>query len=345
MPTACCGEYGGARNNCYRGQLLAPITSRAAADSTSTTSSTTSTTAVPGSNCSATLNGSALNRSGWAASTNAASSSADAPAKAIDGNYSTRFSTGEHQAAGLYFEVNMGSAQSFNELKMSSPNSPNDYARGFDVEVSKDGNSWTTVASCTGTRTPETVSFPDQSEQYVKVVLSAGDSHYWWSVDEFNLYGTPPPPTTTTTTAPSTTTTTAVPGSNCAAVLNGAALDRTGWTASTNAPSSGADAVSNAIDGNYSTRFSTDEHQAAGLYFQVNMGSAQSFNQLRMSVPNSPNDYALGFRRTSVPRRELVGHGRQLYGYRYARGGRLLEPNGPVRTGRPNRRRHPLVVR
>ena len=154
--------------------FLGPITSRAAADSTSTTSSTTSTTAVPGSNCSATLNGSALNRSGWAASTNAASSSADAPAKAIDGNYSTRFSTGEHQAAGLYFEVNMGSAQSFNELKMSSPNSPNDYARGFDVEVSKDGNSWTTVASCTGTRTPETVSFPDQSEQYVKVVLSTG---------------------------------------------------------------------------------------------------------------------------------------------------------------------------
>ncbi len=275
--------------------FLGPITSRAAADSTSTTSSTTSTTAVPGSNCSATLNGSALNRSGWAASTNAASSSADAPAKAIDGNYSTRFSTGEHQAAGLYFQVNMGSAQSFNELKMSSPNSPNDYARGFDVEVSKDGNSWTTVASCTGTRTPETVSFPDQSEQYVKVVLSAGDSHYWWSVDELNLYGTPPPPTTTTTTAPSTTTTTAVPGSNCAAVLNGAALDRTGWTASTNAPSSGADAVSNAIDGNYSTRFSTDEHQAAGLYFQLNMGSAQSFNELRMSVPNSPTDYARGF--------------------------------------------------
>jgi hypothetical protein len=35
------------------------------------------------------------------ASTNAPSSSADAPAKALDGDLTTRFSTNEHQAPGL----------------------------------------------------------------------------------------------------------------------------------------------------------------------------------------------------------------------------------------------------
>jgi len=192
--------------------FLAPVVPGAAAGSTTTTtSSTTTTTAVPGSNCSAVLNGSALDRSGWVASTNAPSEGADVPANALDGNYSTRFSTDELQAPGLYFEVNMGSAQSFNLLKMSVPNSPNDYPRAFDVQVSNDASSWATIANCTGTGTPEVVGFPDQTAQYVRVVLTAGDSQHWWSIDELDLFGTPPPPTTTTTTVPPTTTTTVPP--------------------------------------------------------------------------------------------------------------------------------------
>jgi hypothetical protein len=77
---------------------------------------------------------------------------------------------------------------------------------------------------------------------------------------------------TTTTTAPPATTTTAVPGSNCAAAASGAALGRTGWVASTNAPSSSADAPANALDGNFTTRFSTNEFQAAGIHLQVDLG-------------------------------------------------------------------------
>ncbi|MGA3221812.1 MAG: hypothetical protein ABSE77_22580, partial [Acidimicrobiales bacterium] len=73
---------------------------------------------------------------------------------------------------------------------------------------------------------------------------------------------------TTTTTAP-TTTTTAVPGSNCSASVSGTLLDRTGWLATTNAPSSSADAPDNALDGNYNTRFSTNEDQASGLAIRV----------------------------------------------------------------------------
>ena len=197
----------------------------------------TTTTAVPGSNCSAALSGVALQRTGWAASTNAPSSSADAPANALDGNYSTRFSTDEHQAPGLYFEVNMGSPQAFDEVKMAVPNSPTDYARGYDVEVSSNGSTWATVASCTGTGTPETVSFPTQTAQYVRVVLTESTADHWWSIDEFKLFSQSAPPATTTTTVPPTTTTTAVPGSNCSAALSGVALGRTGWAASTNAPS------------------------------------------------------------------------------------------------------------
>ena len=164
---------------------------------------------MPGTNCAAPVSGYALSRKGWVAASNAPYSKADAPFHAVTGPSRTRFSTNEHQAPGLFFWVNLGAAQSFDELKMGTPYSPHDYARGYNVEVSSNGTSWTTVASCTGTGTPEVVSFPAQTAQFVEVVLTASDSYYWWSIDGFFLYSSVAPPTTTTTVAPTTTTTVA----------------------------------------------------------------------------------------------------------------------------------------
>ena len=169
--------------------FLAPTISPASAATTTSTSTTTTT--VPGSDCSASANGTAFGRSGWVATTNAPSSSADVPANALDGKLTTRFSTSEHQAPGLYFEVKLGTAQVFDELAMEVPNSPTDYARGYDVEVSTNGSAWATAAACAGTGTSEIVSFSTQTARYVRVVLTAGTTSDWWSIDEFNLYGAP----------------------------------------------------------------------------------------------------------------------------------------------------------
>ena len=87
----------------------------------------------------------------------------------------------------------MPSTQAFDELEMEAPNSPGDYARAYDVEVSPNGSSWTIVASCTGTKTPEVVSFRAQKARYVEVVLTAAASSNWWSIDELRLYNNPSP--------------------------------------------------------------------------------------------------------------------------------------------------------
>ena len=176
----------------------------------------------------------------------------------------------------------MGSAQSFDELEMEVPNSPADYAVDYGVGVSSDGTSWTTVANCTGTGTPEIVSFPVQTARYVEVVLSAASDN-WWSIDEFRLYTVSPKPPAS------------VPGSDCSAVVRGAALGTTGWVASTNTRAKGQDAPANAIDGDLVTRFSSDEDQAAGEYFKVRLGSAERFDELEMEVPHYPADYARGY--------------------------------------------------
>jgi hypothetical protein len=166
-----------------------PTTTTTVAPTTTTTVATTTTTAAPSANCFAGVIGTVLSRTGWVASSNALPSSSDAPANALDGNLSTRFSTDEDQKPGLYFEVNLGSSATFDELLMDVPNSPHDYARGYEVEVSNNGTSWTNVATCAGNGTSEIVSFPSQKAQYVKVVLTASNTSWWWSIDEFYLNG------------------------------------------------------------------------------------------------------------------------------------------------------------
>jgi len=122
------------------------------------------------------------------ASTNTPASGADVPANAIDGNLTTRFSSDEFQASGLYFQVNLGSAQTVGEVDMQVPNSAGDYARGYSVGVSTNGSTFTTVATCTGTSSSEIVSFPAQNAQYVRVTLNTASTTSWWSIDEFYLY-------------------------------------------------------------------------------------------------------------------------------------------------------------
>ena len=61
------------------------------------------------------------------------------------------------------------------------------------------------------------------------------------------------------------------------------ALSETGG-ASANTAYSAGDAPQNAISGDTGARFSSDADQASGMTFEVNMGSAQTFNQIEMTL-------------------------------------------------------------
>lgn len=130
---------------------------------------------------------------------------------ALDGKLTTRFSTNEHQAPGLYFEVDMGNSTTFDVVSMQAPYSPSDYARSYEVQVSNNGGSWATIAGCNGTATPEVVSFASQTARYIRIVLRASTPVDWWSIDEFNLYAKVI--STTTTTAPPKRTSTSLAAS------------------------------------------------------------------------------------------------------------------------------------
>ena len=215
-----------------------------------------------------------LSETGWTATSNTSSSAADAPQNAISGDTGARFSSDAAQAAGMWWQANMGAAQTFSQIEMDSGGYSTDYARGYNVEVSTDGTNFTTVYSGTGTSSPETATFATQTAQYIRVVLTAAVSPYWWSMVNFTVYP---------------------PSGSGGGGGSGGQLSETGWTATSNTNSPAGDAPQNAIGGTGGPRFSSDAAQVPGIWWQVNMGSAQTFNEITMNSGSYSGDYARGF--------------------------------------------------
>jgi hypothetical protein len=132
-----------------------------------------------------------LNRLLWVASSSTAGS--DSPANALDGNLTTRWSTGTSQVSGQWFQVDMGSVATFNKLVLNCVNSANDYPRGYQVNVSIDGINWgATVTNGTGTSGVTTISFAPQVARYIRITQTGSVNGTFWSIDEFNVFGTVP---------------------------------------------------------------------------------------------------------------------------------------------------------
>jgi Carbohydrate binding module (family 6)/F5/8 type C domain len=136
-----------------------------------------------------------LPETGWTASSNTNSSAGDAPQNAINGS-GGRFSSDADQAPGMWWEVNMGAQQTFNEVVLASGGNTGDYANGYDVEVSNDGTSFTPVYFGTGSAQTETATFSPQTARYIRILLTASSTTNWWSMTSFTVDNTPVTPPT-----------------------------------------------------------------------------------------------------------------------------------------------------
>ncbi|MDB4980727.1 MAG: hypothetical protein JWM82_1479 [Myxococcales bacterium] len=138
----------------------------------------------------------ALPRTGWIATVS--NISGDVAANMLDGNLATRWSSGAAMAAGMWVQIDMGAANSVSQIVMDS-NGSGDYARAFDVYVSNTaytGGATTglgaAVTSGTATASPVSASFTAKSGRYIVVVMGTVPTGVtsWWSIHEFNAYGT-----------------------------------------------------------------------------------------------------------------------------------------------------------
>lgn len=220
----------------------------------------------------------ALDRSGWIASASATDLYGDVPANAIDGNNGTHWGSGQGQTPGLWFQVNMVLPRSFNAISIDAGTSAGDFPRAYLVFVSLDGANWgRSIASGDSTSQGSgayvtagqviNISFPTQLARYIRIV-DLGSAGNWWSLYELNVY--------------------APPG------VNVSPLSRNGWSASASVSHDG-EPPSNALDGNFDTRWSSGQPQSAGISFQVDMGSVQSFRSIALDCGASGGDYPRGY--------------------------------------------------
>ncbi len=108
------------------------------------------------------------------------------PAKMIDGDPKSRWSSGEGQSGEMNLEIDLGQEQTFTEIVVDSSLSIGDYLRTYAVQTSDDGTTWTDVAAGPGRAGVTVIALPATTTRYLRI-LSTGSSGSWWSIHELNL--------------------------------------------------------------------------------------------------------------------------------------------------------------
>lgn len=112
----------------------------------------------------------------------------DVAANAVDGDASTRYSTGAGQTSGQYLQVDFGRAIPARQVVFDTGASIGDYPRGYTVATSSDGNRWRAVVPPTaGTGQLTTISLTGAPIRYVRITLTAAAPN-WWSVADVRAY-------------------------------------------------------------------------------------------------------------------------------------------------------------
>jgi glucosylceramidase len=130
---------------------------------------------------------------GWTATANPAGPTdpcctGDVAANAVDGDASTRYSTGVGQAPGQYLQVDFGQAIDARRVVFDTGVSTGDYPRGYTITTSTDGVNWTTaVVAGQGTGQFTSADLSGAPVRYIRMTLTAS-SGSWWSVADVRAY-------------------------------------------------------------------------------------------------------------------------------------------------------------
>jgi hypothetical protein len=126
-----------------------------------------------------------LPRAGW---TFAASNNAGAAAQAIDGSVTTRWATQQTQRPGQFFQIDLGSVQTFDRIVLNTNYNPQDFPRVYAVSLSDDGSSWRgPVASGPGSTITDIV-LAKQNARFIRIDQNGSDGTNWWSIEDLTIY-------------------------------------------------------------------------------------------------------------------------------------------------------------
>jgi len=113
--------------------------------------------------------------------------SGEGPAAAIDGDASTRWSSGQGQQPGQYFQVDLGARTRFRRIAIDSGGNLGDYARGWQLSASDDGTTWRALAAGVGVGQLTNVDVQRTRARYLRITSTASAGN-WWSIADVRLY-------------------------------------------------------------------------------------------------------------------------------------------------------------
>jgi hypothetical protein len=133
---------------------------------------------------------------GWRVS---ASVNSQAACLAIDGRRETRWDTAGPQQPGQFFEVDLGRTVILAKLSLALGSSELDYPRGYRVEVSEDGRTWTLAAEenevlidIRAYLRPKDLALdiplPNVAARFIRIVNTGEDPIRYWSIHELEVY-------------------------------------------------------------------------------------------------------------------------------------------------------------
>jgi len=111
----------------------------------------------------------------------------ETPQAAVDGDASTRWSSGAPQAPGQQLTVDLARPTIFDRVSIDSGGNLGDYARGWRLEASSDGVTWHVLAEGASTGQLTDVDVPRTKARWLRITSTAS-SGSWWSVADIRLY-------------------------------------------------------------------------------------------------------------------------------------------------------------
>ena len=109
--------------------------------------------------------------------------------RALDGNPSSRWSTGRGMKSGDWFILDLCVESTVSGLTLDTRNSSNDYPRGYEVYVSFDGGSWgKPIVTGKGTNPITEIKFGKSVQtRFVKIVQTGSSDSWNWSIHELKV--------------------------------------------------------------------------------------------------------------------------------------------------------------
>lgn len=107
----------------------------------------------------------------------------------VDGDPKSRYSTGTSMKKGMWVQVEFPKLSKITTITLDTKGSDRDYPRGYEVQVSQDGQRWAKpVAQGKGNDPITRITFPPTDAKFVRITQT-GQHSLFWSIHELSING------------------------------------------------------------------------------------------------------------------------------------------------------------